>query len=308
MAIGDFDGDSLKEVFIGAPGYSLKGYGQLGAVYFSSLDMSHSHPEIKADEPYLNGMQKYSRFGYSVVAIDLNRDGTDDLVVSSPAFGPGGSTDIGDYYAKNYYGRLHVYLGIKGFGIKKGASPDFTIKSRTEDDIFMNLGQNLRVSDCNGDGMMDLIIMSPMSQQKGDKRGHVAVFYEFMSRIQQGELNVEDADLVLTGTDNYQWFGFDAVCTNDHTLIVGSPGKRMTSVQYSEAAGAVYAYSTKDKSLKWTLESDQDQSKFGSSLSFNAKKNLLAVGAPSQHSGTAYHSGAAYVYNLASSNMTFANF
>jgi len=27
MAVGDFDGDGIKEVFIGAPGYSLKGQG-----------------------------------------------------------------------------------------------------------------------------------------------------------------------------------------------------------------------------------------------------------------------------------------
>jgi len=130
--------------------------------------MTHSHPEIKSEEPYLTGIQKYSRFGYSLVAIDVNRDGVDDLVVSSPAYGPGGATDIGDYYAKSYYGRVHVYLGIKGFGIKKGSLPDFTIKARSENDIFMNLGQNLKVSDCNGDGKQDLIVMSPMSQQGGD--------------------------------------------------------------------------------------------------------------------------------------------
>lgn len=33
IAIGDFDGDGKKEAFVGAPGYTLKGLGQLGAVY-----------------------------------------------------------------------------------------------------------------------------------------------------------------------------------------------------------------------------------------------------------------------------------
>lgn len=32
------------------------------------------------------------------------------------------------------------------------------------------------------------------------------------------------------------------------------------------------------------------------------------MGAPSQNDGTAYHAGAAYIYNLASTNLTFANF
>ena len=37
---------------------------------------------------------------------------------------------------------------------------------------------------------------------------------------------LEDAEVVITGKDNYQWFGYDALCTNDGTLVVSSPGKR----------------------------------------------------------------------------------
>jgi FG-GAP repeat len=216
-------------VFIGAPGYSVKGSGQLGAVYFASLDMLRNHPAIEADQPFLYGLERYSRFGYSLAALDVNCDGVDDLVVAAPAYGPGGPSDISDYYAKSYFGRVHVYLGTKGFGIKPHSQPDFTIKMRSEEDVFMNLGQLLRVSDCNGDGKLDLIIGAPMSQQGGDKRGYIAVLYEFMSKLQEGGslLYLDDADFTLTGKDNYQWFGFDAVCTKDHTLIVSSPGKRI---------------------------------------------------------------------------------
>ncbi len=63
------------------------------------------------DEPFMKGPAPYSRFGYSMVALDINRDGIDDLVVSAPAFGKGGATDIGDYYPKDYNGRIFVYLG-----------------------------------------------------------------------------------------------------------------------------------------------------------------------------------------------------
>lgn len=70
----------------------------------------------------------YSRFGFSLAAIDINRDGVDDLVVSAPSYGVGGPTDIGDYYAKAYSGRVYVYLSIPGLGIKRGAAPDFEIR------------------------------------------------------------------------------------------------------------------------------------------------------------------------------------
>jgi hypothetical protein len=54
IAIGDFNGNGVKdEIFIGAPGYSLKGYGQLGAVYYESLNPESTVPKVDANKPYL---------------------------------------------------------------------------------------------------------------------------------------------------------------------------------------------------------------------------------------------------------------
>ena len=55
MAVGDFDGDGTKEVYIGAPGYTLQGFSQLGAVYRASLDTDKIHPEVDSDRPHLTG-------------------------------------------------------------------------------------------------------------------------------------------------------------------------------------------------------------------------------------------------------------
>lgn len=57
---------------------------------------------------------------------------------------------------------------------------------------------------------------------------------------------MEDAEIVITGKYNYQWFGYDALCTKDGTLIVSSPGKRPNNDPSQEAAGAVYGYDVKD--------------------------------------------------------------
>lgn len=107
--------------------------------------------------------------------------------------------------------------------------------------MFFNLGQNLKVNDCNGDGKDDLLILSPMSQQGGDKRGHVAVFYDFMSKLNgTNVLFMEDADFTAHGYINFQWFGFDAVCVGSNTIMIGSPGSRTRPLE--EAHGAVFAY------------------------------------------------------------------
>ena len=139
MAVGDFDGDGIEEVFVGAPGYSLTGLGQVGAIYLVSMDAKDNITNELLGEPFALGPDPYSRFGYSLVKIDVNRDGIDDLVVSAPAHGKGGATDIGDYYPKDYNGRLYVYLGQKGLGLS--TSPAFELRTNLlEDDFFFNMG------------------------------------------------------------------------------------------------------------------------------------------------------------------------
>lgn len=76
--------------------------------------------EIDYSDPHLELDIEYTRFGYSMIALDINHDGIDDLVVSAPSQGKGGPTDIHDYYPKTYTGRVYVYLGSKEKGIIKG--------------------------------------------------------------------------------------------------------------------------------------------------------------------------------------------
>jgi hypothetical protein len=62
----------------------------------------------------------------------------------------------------------------------------------------------LRVSDCDLDGHQDLLVLSPISQQGGDKRGHVAVVLNFMEKVTaENVYYLVDAEVVLTGKENY---------------------------------------------------------------------------------------------------------
>jgi hypothetical protein len=74
-------------------------------------------------------------------------------------------------------------------------------------------------------------------------------------------LHIEDADIFIAGKTNYEWFGYDALCTKDHILVVGAPGVRDAAGE--QAVGAVFGFNTVDKSLIFYLNSTDDQSKFG---------------------------------------------
>ena len=85
IVTGDFNGDGVKEVFIGAPGYSVPGVSEQGAVYLTNINLTD---DINYASPHLTlEGEVYTRFGYSMEVLDINHDGIDDLVVSAPAYG-----------------------------------------------------------------------------------------------------------------------------------------------------------------------------------------------------------------------------
>jgi hypothetical protein len=80
----------------------------------------------------------------------------------------------------------------------------------------MNLGKKLRASDCNGDGFEDLIVLSPLAESSGDQRGNIAVFLNLDKLNKTSNiLTLEDADFFMYGANDYEWFGYDALCTPD---------------------------------------------------------------------------------------------
>lgn len=159
------------------------------------------------------GEIEFSRFGWSAAVLDFNDDGIDDLCVSSPTVG---SDEL------NYRGRIEVFFGT-GDAALFSEEADVVINGV---ELDTNLGWTLVAGDIDDDGKDDLLIGSPNAPGGGLQRGMVSIFLASTARESGQSLVPADADAKLTGTSNFDWFGYRiAVHTIDGAphLIVGAP-------------------------------------------------------------------------------------
>jgi hypothetical protein len=169
---GDFNGDGIKDLAIGAPGFSKINdvpskyvESRVGRVYmyFGTND---------SDNPYkimhLDGIEDGSRFGWSLLSIDFNKDGIDDLIVSAPS----GSSryDDGGYPHAHYRGSAYVYFGKASSIFDSKQNPDLVIVGKDVDEIAA-FGFSMRAFDIDNDGFADLVLGSPFAYGGSGKSG-----------------------------------------------------------------------------------------------------------------------------------------
>ena len=238
-------------MFIGSPGFSDVGKPLIGAVFhFNSTNTDDLNINVNRNEFHLKGDSIYSKFGKSLLAIDLNHDGIDDLVVSAPTYGEWRNTPIDDYYVKSYNGEILVFFGTKDIGIPPGAQPDLSIRTKSPDP-FYNFGFTLRKSDCNEDGIQDLLIGSPYAVNENLEKGGMAGRVSIVTKLEPEATHASPRDSKIvyiediqshsfSSESNYEWFGYDLSCYKTN-LLVGSPGTRLLNT-LQQGNGALYGF------------------------------------------------------------------
>jgi hypothetical protein len=178
---GDFNGDGLDDVIIGAPYHDPNGLSS------GSAFVSYG----RYDGPY-NAMQGWSsqdEFGYSVASAgDFNGDGLDDVI-------------IGAYKDSSLFpsvGSAYIFLGGNSL-----ANPDIVFRGQKAGDWF---GYSVSsAGDFNGDGKDDIIIGAPHHDYQGTNSGSAYIFFGNQNGIIV-DPNI-NADIVLHGRNSGDQFG-----------------------------------------------------------------------------------------------------
>ncbi|OLY85048.1 Phosphatidylinositol-glycan-specific phospholipase D [Smittium mucronatum] len=242
IAFGDFSGNGKTQ--IGAPFYFSPSHkSQAGAVFVSDLDsLNDPNHEYQVESfakltlylpdstPLSNNhsfsqIDKFSMFGASLLSIDINGDGIDDLVVGAPW--------TNGMMAKNR-GKVLIYYGRKNFGLN--SVPDQVIDS---DNIGTHKIGDFKLSGVRiGEhlfpgnfGNFDLIIGAPQTNLDKKLQAGAVFVFSMDQKSENSFLALKSASVGISPS-NYDWYGASAVTFKDPksssmgVLIVGSPGHR----------------------------------------------------------------------------------
>ncbi len=246
LAAGDFNGDGIGDLAVGAPDESYDNIRQAGAVsviYGGSGGLSKSdHSVWRQSNRFVMGgdlNNEDDNFGTALAAADFNGDGNDDLAIGTPRDNWGGKRDSGTVNVLYSAGSRGItadndqiwHQNLRGSGL-------------TNDDEH-HFGAALAGGDFNGDGFADLAVGIPGQKRSFESRvGAVFIAYgsEDGLRVQGSQVWQEGIDGVTGLGEGGDEFGasLQAVDLNGDgidDLAIGAKGDRAGAV---DKAGGVF--------------------------------------------------------------------
>jgi hypothetical protein len=161
LTAGDFDGDTLSDLAVGAPLETVgsgptDAAGAVNVLFGTPAGLQGAGSQLFTQDHagIADTAEAFDNFGATLASGDFNDDGTTDLVIAVPNEGSG---------AVGAAGAVHVLPGSSG-GLQALGSQLFTQNSAgvgsssEQDDVF---GTGLGTGDFDGDGFVDLAVGAP---------------------------------------------------------------------------------------------------------------------------------------------------
>ena len=159
LAEGDFNGDQISDLAVGAPGEKYGLFSSSGAVtiiYGSDEGLNpQTSKRFHQDTHRIPGRnEENDQWGSTLISGDFSEDGIDDLIVGSPNESIGEKQQSGSITV--LYGSIGGISSQKSTRIHQGS---FGIQDSNE--AFDRWGSVLTTGDFNGDSKLDLVIGAP---------------------------------------------------------------------------------------------------------------------------------------------------
>ena len=294
---GDVNGDGYDDVIVGA--YGNDGGGSMAGEAYVYHGSSSGLTQDAAPNWYVQGEAAGDNLGIRSVATagDVNGDGYDDVIVTSPLNDDAGSAA----------GEAYVYHGSSS-GLTQDAVPNWYVQGEAAGD---NLGIRsvATAGDVNGDGYDDVIVGADGNDDAGSSAGEAYVYHGSAAGLSttpawsdQGEAADDDFGYSVAGAGDVNGDGYADV-------IVGA---RYNDDAASNAGKAyVYSYGLSVTLPAWNPWEDQGESGgdlFGTSVAGAGDVNGdgyndVIVGAYGNDGGS-IDFGEAYVYHGSASGLS----